>query len=167
MAWNHESDCSLVPELQVRSLQLGEVPLTCLATIVAPEAVQGHTPAVLLAGSYDSQVYAYAPGPGRQLGAFAGHSDAVSCLHLWNPNQLLTASWDCSIKVWRWALGVTACCAGVTGFKDRLCWQSHSRGLAGHRTPSFDIVSGCSRPEAEAQDAAHDQQLHGMIICRC
>lgn len=108
--------------LQVRSLQLGEVPLTSLTAIVAADAEQGHTPAVLLAGSYDSHVYAYAPGPGRQLGAFAGHSDAVSCLHLWAPDQLLTASWDCSVKLWRWVpgqrsvlvgpAGLNACCAG-------------------------------------------------------
>ena len=113
MAGNHEPDCSGVLRVQVRSLQLGEVPLTSLTAIVASGAEQGHTPAVLLAGSYDSHVYAYAPGPGRQLGAFPGHSDAVSCLHLWGSDQLLTASWDCSIKLWRWVPGSTACCAGV------------------------------------------------------
>ena len=108
--------------LQVRSLQLGEVPLTSLAAIAAADAEQGHTPAVLLAGSYDSHVYAYAPGPGRQLGAFAGHSDAASCLHLLAPDQLLTASWDCSIKLWRWVLGVKACCAGAT--RSNICCAS-------------------------------------------
>lgn len=46
----------------------------------------------------------YASQHGRVLGAWAAHDDAVSCVAA--PPlaaHLVTASWDCSVKIWRWA----------------------------------------------------------------
>ena len=50
------------------------------------------------------QVYAYSVAFGRQLGSWAAHDDSVACLQLVTREQLVTASWDCSVKLWRRAL---------------------------------------------------------------
>ena len=47
------------------------------------------------------QVYAYSVAFGRQLGSWAAHDDTVACLQLLTGEQLVTASWDCSVKLWR------------------------------------------------------------------
>ncbi len=44
----------------------------------------------------------YAMQHGRPLGAFEAHDDAVSCLATTDlPDQIISASWDCSVKLWR------------------------------------------------------------------
>ena len=49
------------------------------------------------------QVYAYSVEYGRVLGSFTAHDDTVSCLQLLHsPSRLLTASWDGSVKLWRY-----------------------------------------------------------------
>ena len=50
------------------------------------------------------QVYAYSVAFGRQLGSWAAHDDTVACLQLLTGDQLVTASWDCSVKLWRRAV---------------------------------------------------------------
>ena len=50
------------------------------------------------------QVYAYSVAFGRQLGSWAAHDDTVACLQLLTGEQVVTASWDCSVKLWRRAL---------------------------------------------------------------
>ena len=47
------------------------------------------------------QVHAYSVEFGRQLGRWQAHDDAVSCLQLMSGDQLLTGSWDCSLKLWQ------------------------------------------------------------------
>ena len=46
----------------------------------------------------------YATQHGRALGAFDAHDDAVSCLVTCAaPDSIISASWDCSVKLWRYA----------------------------------------------------------------
>ena len=58
----------------------------------------------VLCGSYDASVHAYSVESGRAAGAWAAHGDAVSCLDLVpgaaQQQQLVTASWDGTAKVW-------------------------------------------------------------------
>lgn len=54
------------------------------------------------------QVYAYSVAFGRELGSWAAHDDTVACLHLLPEDRLITASWDCSVKIWRSALPLSA-----------------------------------------------------------
>ncbi len=50
-------------------------------------------------------MHAYSVEYGRLLGSLEAHDDAVSCLHLLGnpsaPSQLVTGSWDCTVKLWR------------------------------------------------------------------
>jgi len=46
-------------------------------------------------------VYAYSVAFGRELGSWAAHDDTVACLQLLSEECLITASWDCSVKLWR------------------------------------------------------------------
>ncbi|KAL3135309.1 hypothetical protein ABBQ32_007505 [Trebouxia sp. C0010 RCD-2024] len=96
---------SLSSGAQIRSGKLGSLPLTSLSLLHNQGENQGSHP-VILAGSYDNQVYAYSVEFGRQLGRWQGHDDAVSCLHLTSSTtHLLTGSWDCSVKLWQLAEG--------------------------------------------------------------
>ena len=51
------------------------------------------------------QVYAFSVESGRVLGSYVAHDDAVSCIALAHQGaadmDLVTASWDCSVKLWR------------------------------------------------------------------
>ncbi len=72
--------------------------------------------AIMLAGSANRMVFAFSPQAGRMLGSWAAHEDAVSVVLPLGcggggggapgaPARLLTASWDCGLKVWDVAEG--------------------------------------------------------------
>ena len=62
-----------------------------------------HTAAKLPRSLLYVQVYAYALGPGRDLGSFEAHDDAVTCLVQPDAclDTLLTGSWDSTVRSWR------------------------------------------------------------------
>ena len=92
----------MIETIQIRAAALGSQPLTSLALVPAPG--RGHP--VVLCGSYDASVHAYSVESGRAAGAWAAHGDAVSCLDLVpGRQQLVTASWDATAKVWSLAEG--------------------------------------------------------------
>ncbi|CAD7696355.1 unnamed protein product [Ostreobium quekettii] len=98
---------SLETGAQVRSARLelnpgSGIPLSSIALL--PQGSQKHP--LVLTGSYDNTVYAYSADYGRLVGHFGAHDDVVSVVHVTCPNagaaqQLITASWDGSVKVWR------------------------------------------------------------------
>lgn len=77
---------------------------------------------LMLAGSHNRKVYAYAPDVGRVVGCWEAHDDAVCCVALAGTAPeglgagaaaatgctLVTSSWDCSVKVWRWVSATRA-----------------------------------------------------------
>ena len=81
--------------------------------------------AVLAMGSSNGQVLAFSVAAGKVLGSFAGHEDAVSCVAALGQegSSLLTASWDCAIKV-REAKGLTT--SQSRDLRGRLSGKSHS-----------------------------------------
>ncbi len=82
--------------------------------VLAPRPAVRHP--LMLAGSHNRKVYAYAPDVGRVVGCWEAHDDAVCCVALAGTGpagpgagaaaatacSLVTSSWDCSVKVWRW-----------------------------------------------------------------
>ncbi|KAK9825768.1 hypothetical protein WJX74_006071 [Apatococcus lobatus] len=90
---------SLLDGSQLRSLQLGEAPLTSLA--LQPQDKQmGGSPSFIFAGSQSSQVHAANISAASSAGSWQAHRDTISCLGFL-PGSLATASWDCSVKVWK------------------------------------------------------------------
>ncbi|KIY99365.1 hypothetical protein MNEG_8599 [Monoraphidium neglectum] len=84
----------------------------------APLLTQHHVhDVIMLAGSSNRRVLAFSPPAGRLLGSWAAHEDAVSCVARLGRGggggdtasgagvRLVTASWDCSVKVWDVAEG--------------------------------------------------------------
>uniref|UniRef100_A0A8C9WUX3 Neutral sphingomyelinase activation associated factor n=1 Tax=Scleropages formosus TaxID=113540 RepID=A0A8C9WUX3_SCLFO len=56
--------------------------------------------ATVVCSSWDNNVYFYSIAYGRRQDTIMGHDDAVSKM-CWRDNQLYTASWDSTVKVWR------------------------------------------------------------------
>ncbi|KAL7880024.1 hypothetical protein SRHO_G00022780 [Serrasalmus rhombeus] len=54
----------------------------------------------VVCSSWDNNVYFYSIAYGRRQDTLMGHDDAVSQV-CWRDNQLYTASWDSTIKVWK------------------------------------------------------------------
>lgn len=74
----------------------------CKCNIFLTHAAPGKVDVIL--DDSGKQVYAYSVAFGRQLGNWAAHDDTVACLQLLTGEQLVTASWDCSVKLWRRAV---------------------------------------------------------------
>jgi factor associated with neutral sphingomyelinase activation len=86
---------------QTRAARLGAQPLASVALLPGAAAAAP----LVLCGSYSSEILVYCPATGAPAGAFAPHADAVSCLEVVpgggdGGGRLVTASWDCSVKVW-------------------------------------------------------------------
>ncbi|KAJ8376668.1 hypothetical protein SKAU_G00072480 [Synaphobranchus kaupii] len=56
--------------------------------------------ATVVCSSWDNNVYFYSIAYGRRQDTIMGHDDAISKM-CWRDNQLFTASWDSTVKVWR------------------------------------------------------------------
>ncbi|KAG9347982.1 hypothetical protein JZ751_004001 [Albula glossodonta] len=56
--------------------------------------------ATVVCSSWDNNVYFYSIAYGRRQDTIMGHDDAISKM-CWRDNQLYTASWDSTVKVWR------------------------------------------------------------------
>ncbi len=65
-------------------------------------------------------MYAYSVAFGRELGSWAAHDDTVACLQLLSEECLVTASWDCSVKLWRCGHGP------LHGAAAMLCMRLHA-----------------------------------------
>jgi len=104
---------------QIRAAQFGNrQPLASLALLHTPTSPSYHDITtnntsnnnnnnnkegypLVLAGSYDSRVYAYCVETARALGEFTAHRDTVSCLELFpSPSYLCSASWDGCVALW-------------------------------------------------------------------
>ncbi len=72
--------------------------LLCLAT-VQPSGSHRHP--TLFAGSQNGRVHAFSVDQGRLLGSWDAHDDAVCCAVAVGSGALVTASWDCAVKVRR------------------------------------------------------------------
>ncbi|GFR43449.1 hypothetical protein Agub_g4532, partial [Astrephomene gubernaculifera] len=81
-----------------------------------PQQQQQRHNRLLLAGCHNRKVYAYSADAGRVVGCFEAHDDAVCCMQLMTTHgssaaaasaaaSLVTASWDCSVKIWSLAEG--------------------------------------------------------------
>uniref|UniRef100_H2ZYW9 Neutral sphingomyelinase activation associated factor n=1 Tax=Latimeria chalumnae TaxID=7897 RepID=H2ZYW9_LATCH len=57
--------------------------------------------------SWDNHIYFYSIDYGRRQDTLMGHDDAVSKI-CWHDNQLYSASWDSTVKVWRCAPSETS-----------------------------------------------------------
>ncbi|XP_066576218.1 protein FAN isoform X2 [Amia ocellicauda] len=55
---------------------------------------------MVVCSSWDNNVYFYSIAFGRRQDTIMGHDDAISKI-CWRDNQLYTASWDSTVKVWR------------------------------------------------------------------
>ncbi|XP_015209172.2 protein FAN isoform X1 [Lepisosteus oculatus] len=55
---------------------------------------------VVVCSSWDNNVYFYSIAYGRRQDTIMGHDDAISKI-CWCENQLYTASWDSTVKVWK------------------------------------------------------------------
>eukprot|EP00210_Caulerpa_lentillifera_P008159 g7792.t1 len=91
---------------QLRSTRIernsgGGIPLSDLDLL--PHMKPNFQPLALI-GSYDNSVYVYSIEFGRVVGFFDAHEDAVSVVKLMRSrdryDRLMTASWDCSLKIW-------------------------------------------------------------------
>ncbi|GLI70367.1 hypothetical protein VaNZ11_015146 [Volvox africanus] len=111
----------------VRSAQLDGELLSMALLPVSTSSAQRHQ-RLMLTGSHNRKVYAYSPDAGRVMGSFDAHDDAVCCVQLMaagggssgggggggavatstplsSTTALVTASWDCSVKIWSLAEG--------------------------------------------------------------
>ncbi|XP_048576936.1 protein FAN isoform X2 [Nematostella vectensis] len=83
---------SIEEKQQVRGINLSSMPLSSCA--IMPDAK------TIVVGSWDNKIYIYSVEYGRVLDTTTGHDDAISCL-CWNDGILVTASWDSTVKVWK------------------------------------------------------------------
>ncbi|KYQ89935.1 BEACH domain-containing protein [Tieghemostelium lacteum] len=83
---------SLKDQKQIRSLNLCNMALSSLQLSKDEKHI--------VIGSWDNHIYIYSVGNGSCSSSTSGHTDAVSCLKLWN-SILVTGSWDSSVKIWR------------------------------------------------------------------
>ena len=83
--------------IQLRSTKLGNLPLSSLALANSMDAYP-----IVLAGSFDNCVYVYSVDYGRALAKVRFHDDTVSCLQIMESScqQIVTASWDATVKIW-------------------------------------------------------------------
>lgn len=83
---------------------LSEFPFSSIA-LLNNQQKASEMPLVLL-GSNDNSVYVYSVDHGKVIGFFEAHDDIVSGLKVTytknglNQNRLITASWDCTVKIW-------------------------------------------------------------------
>ncbi|XP_027039728.1 protein FAN-like [Pocillopora damicornis] len=83
---------SLETKQQVRGINLSSMALSSCA--IMPDSK------TIIVGSWDNKIYIYSVEYGRVVDTKAGHDDAISCL-CWNDGILVTASWDSTVKVWK------------------------------------------------------------------
>lgn len=83
---------SLHDKQQARSINLSSMALSSCA--IMPDSK------TIVVGSWDNNIYIYSVEYGRVTDTVRGHDDAISCL-CWNDGILVTASWDSTVKVWR------------------------------------------------------------------
>ncbi|XP_028392732.1 protein FAN-like isoform X2 [Dendronephthya gigantea] len=83
---------SLNDKQQVRSINLSSMALSSCA--IMPDSK------TIVVGSWDNNIYIYSVEYGRVTDTVRGHDDAISCL-CWNDGILVTASWDSTVKVWK------------------------------------------------------------------
>ncbi|KAK9867241.1 hypothetical protein WJX84_011140 [Apatococcus fuscideae] len=133
---------SLLDGSQLRSLQLGEAPLTSLA--LQPQDKQmGGSPSFIFAGSQSSQVHAANISAASSAGSWQAHRDTISCLGFL-PGSLATASWDCSVKVWKLDEGREPWSKeGVL-----TCWDLRQNKSAWQVKTSSDYISDISLAES-------------------
>ncbi|CAK0760340.1 hypothetical protein CVIRNUC_002763 [Coccomyxa viridis] len=161
---------------QVRAAKLTDMPCTAMALLSNAAGGSSGQP-IVLCGSYDNKVYATQHG--RALGAFDAHDDAVSCLATCAaPDSIISASWDCSVKLWSVAegrepwggtpvlpsleigdheAGIWALSADgqgrtlVTGTEDGsvAAWDLRSRACIWQAAVSQDYIGGLSLSSAE------------------
>ncbi|KAG2458256.1 FAN protein, partial [Polypterus senegalus] len=75
-----------------RSISFSNMPLS--SCVVLPEDT------TVVCSSWDNKIYFYSVAYGRRQNTLMGHDDAVSKI-CWRENQLFTASWDSTVKVWK------------------------------------------------------------------
>eukprot|EP01119_Soliformovum_irregulare_P011407 TRINITY_DN2849_c1_g1_i1.p1 TRINITY_DN2849_c1_g1~~TRINITY_DN2849_c1_g1_i1.p1 ORF type:complete len:891 (-),score=264.62 TRINITY_DN2849_c1_g1_i1:87-2759(-) len=84
---------SLAEKKQIRSVNLCES-LALSSCQLSPDEK------VVIAGSWDNNIYAYSIESGRTIETVAAHDDSVSCLCLKN-DLLASGSWDSTVKTWQ------------------------------------------------------------------
>eukprot|EP01156_Anaeramoeba_ignava_P006662 Anaeramoba_ignava/a349216_85.p1 GENE.a349216_85~~a349216_85.p1 ORF type:complete len:368 (+),score=72.59 a349216_85:3-1106(+) len=82
---------SLANKKQLRSVVLGDLTLSTCDLANNEKTV--------VVGSWDNSIYFYSSDYGRVSHNFTIHDDAISCLKVCG-NQLLTGSWDATVKLW-------------------------------------------------------------------
>ncbi|XP_030635744.1 protein FAN isoform X2 [Chanos chanos] len=75
-----------------RSVSFSNMALSCCLMLPEDKTV--------VCSSWDNNVYFYSIAFGRRQDTLMGHDDAVSHI-CWRDNQLYTASWDSTVKVWK------------------------------------------------------------------
>ncbi|CAH3169012.1 unnamed protein product [Porites evermanni] len=83
---------SIETRKQVRGINLSSMALSSCA--IMPDSK------TIIVGSWDNKIYIYSVEYGRVVDTKSGHDDAISCL-CWNDGILVTASWDSTVKVWK------------------------------------------------------------------
>lgn len=91
-------------ERQVRAvtnLSSNQLALSCCRVMRSKGGSPSQQQQHVYVGSWDSNVYAYAPQYGRVSHTFAGHDDAIAGICLWeNMGRMASASWDSTAKLW-------------------------------------------------------------------
>uniref|UniRef100_A0A2M4CUC0 Putative neutral sphingomyelinase n=2 Tax=Anopheles darlingi TaxID=43151 RepID=A0A2M4CUC0_ANODA len=78
---------------KMRSVQVSDLPLS---------SVQLSSDGSIILGGWDNTIIIYNMDFGKISCTIPAHDDAVSCLsYICRHNLLISASWDCSIKIWR------------------------------------------------------------------
>ncbi|XP_068670039.1 protein FAN-like isoform X4 [Montipora foliosa] len=83
---------SIENKKQLRGINLSSMALSSCA--IMPDSK------TIIVGSWDNKIYIYSVEYGRVVDTKSGHDDAISCLS-WNDGILVTASWDSTVKVWK------------------------------------------------------------------
>ncbi|XP_060073823.1 protein FAN-like [Ylistrum balloti] len=83
---------SLEDQRQLRSINISTMALSSCQLMPDDKTI--------IVGSWDNNVYFYSIEFGRVLDTLCAHDDAVSNI-LWSSNKLLTASWDSTVKIWK------------------------------------------------------------------
>ncbi|XP_067052011.1 protein FAN-like isoform X3 [Acropora muricata] len=83
---------SIETKKQLRGINLSSMALSSCA--IMPDSK------TIIVGSWDNKIYIYSVEYGRVVDTKSGHDDAISCLS-WNDGILVTASWDSTVKVWK------------------------------------------------------------------
>eukprot|EP00052_Salpingoeca_macrocollata_P019029 m.157094 g.157094 ORF g.157094 m.157094 type:complete len:379 (-) comp20844_c1_seq6:29-1165(-) len=83
---------SIQEQSQLHSVQIGDLALSSIVLLPGAKT--------LAVASWDNSIYVYSTEYGRILDTFHGHDDAVSGLALDGRGNLVSCSWDSTLKLW-------------------------------------------------------------------